>query len=220
MQAGASERQHDHQPDRGAEPECPKPEGEQLALWLRAAQKQHHGGQEHGVDRRKIQQIERDLRQVARRQTGCRALMTHALAIGSGLTDRLKAKRTDRRQHQDTKHRPTLADRLRGDDSLWPALVAGVAYSVPGAYYLAGLALLVKLNAGTTSDLLAVLGFNLVMFALLELPILGFTFAPDQTRALVGRLDHWLSAHGRTILVVAAGAIGLYLLIAGILDLK
>ncbi len=147
-------------------------------------------------------------------------LLAVAVAIGSGLTDRLKAKRTDRRQHQDTKHRPTLADRLRGDDSLWPALAAGVAYSVPGAYYLAGLALLVKLNAGTTSDLLAVLGFNLVMFALLELPILGFTFKPDQTRALVGRLDRWLSAHGRTILVVAAGAIGLYLLIAGILDLK
>lgn len=61
-------------------------------------------------------------------------LLAVAVAIGSGLTDRLKAKRTDRHQHQNTKHRPTLADRLRGDDSLWPALAAGVAYSVPGAY--------------------------------------------------------------------------------------
>ncbi len=99
-------------------------------------------------------------------------------------------------------------------------MAAGVAYSVPGAYYLAGLALLIKLNAGTRTDIIAVLAFNLVMFALLELPILGFTIAPNQTRALVVRLDHWLSAHSRTILVVAAGAIGLYLLIAGIHDLK
>lgn len=55
------------------------------------------------------------------------ALLAIAAAVGSGSTDRLKAKRNDRHQHQDTKHRPTLADRLRGDDSLWPALAAGVA---------------------------------------------------------------------------------------------
>jgi hypothetical protein len=41
--------------------------------------------------------------------------------------------------------------------------VAGAAYSVPGAYYLAGLALLIKLDAGTTTDIVAVLAFNLVM---------------------------------------------------------
>jgi hypothetical protein len=147
-------------------------------------------------------------------------LLAIAAAVGSGLTDRLKAKRNDRHQDQDTKHRPTLADRLRGDDSVWPALAAGIAYSVPGAYYLAGLALIIKLNAETTTNIIAIIAFNLVMFALLELPIIGFAFAPNQTRALVGRLEQWLNAHSRTILVVGASAIGLYLLIAGILDLK
>lgn len=148
------------------------------------------------------------------------ALLAIAAAVGSGLTDRLKSKRSNKDHEQDAKRRPSLADRLRGSDSLWPAFVAGVAYSVPGAYYLAGLALLIKLDAGTSTDIVAVVAFNLVMFALVELPLIGFVFAPDRTRALVGRLDHWLGRHSRTIVTVAAGAIGLYLLIAGLADLS
>ncbi len=148
-------------------------------------------------------------------------LLAIAAAVGSKLTDRLeKSKRSKGHDEQDAKRRPSLADRLRGSDSLWLAWLAGVAYSVPGAYYLAGLALLIKLDAGTTTDIIAVLAFNLVMFALVELPLVGFAFAPDRTRALVGRLDDWLGRHSRTIVTVAAGAIGLYLLIAGLADLS
>lgn len=98
--------------------------------------------------------------------------------------------------------------------------LAGAAYSVPGAYYLAGLALIVKLDAGTTSDIVTVLAFNLVMFALIEAPLIGFVVAPDRTRAFVGKLDNWLGHYSRTIVTVVAGAIGLYLLIAGLADLS
>ena len=148
------------------------------------------------------------------------ALLAIAAAAGSRLTDRLKSKRSKNHPRQDAKRRPSLADRIRGGDSLWPALVAGVAYGVPGAYYLAGLALLIKLDAGTTADIVSVVAFNLVMFALVELPLIGFVFAPDRTRALVGRLDGWLGRHSRTIVTIVAGAIGLYLLIAGLADLS
>jgi hypothetical protein len=146
-------------------------------------------------------------------------LLAIAAAVGSGLTDRLRSKRSKKHHDQDAKRRPSLTDRLRGSDSLWLAWLAGAAYSVPGAYYLAGLALLIKLDAGTTTDIIAVLAFNLVMFTLLELPILGFVFAPDRTRAFVGRLDNWLGRHSRTIVTVVSGAIGLYLLIAGLVEL-
>jgi Sap, sulfolipid-1-addressing protein len=147
-------------------------------------------------------------------------LLAIAVTVGSGLTDRLTSERKDRHHDQDVRRRPSLADRLRGSDSVKPAFLAGVAYGVPGAYYLAGLALLVKLDAGTAADIVAVLAFNLVMLALLELPIVGFAFAPDRTRALVSRLDGWLTRHRRAIVGVAAGAIGLYLLISGLVGLS
>ena len=39
-------------------------------------------------------------------------------------------------------------------------------------------------------------------------------------QALVGRLDHWTGRHNRIIVTVAAGATGLYLLIAGLANLS
>ena len=36
---------------------------------------------------------------------------------------------------------------------------------------------------------LAIVGFNLIMFAFLEIPLLGFLLAPERTRALTERLD-------------------------------
>ncbi|MBW8712301.1 MAG: GAP family protein, partial [Mycobacterium sp.] len=67
-----------------------------------------------------------------------------------------------RRRRDDAKRpqRQTLHERALGRDSLWVAWAAGALYSAPGAYYLAGLALLVKLDQPTATDLLAIVGFN------------------------------------------------------------
>jgi Sap-like sulfolipid-1-addressing protein len=126
-----------------------------------------------------------------------------------------------RRRHDDAKgrERPSLADRALGHDSIWIAWAAGALYSAPGAYYLAGLALLVKLDKPIATDAIAIVGFNLVMFALIELPLLGFVLAPERARSLTERLNHWMTRHKRTLIMVVAGAGGLYLLIAGLSDL-
>jgi hypothetical protein len=69
----------------------------------------------------------------------------------------------------------------------------------PGAYYLAGLALLIKLDARTTTtNIVAVLAFNLLMFALLALPLLGFLYAPNRTRSS----KSWTT--GRAVIAAAA----------------
>jgi len=57
------------------------------------------------------------------------------------------------------------------------------------------------------------------MFALLEIPLLGFLAAPDRTRDLTGRVNDWMTRHHRTILVSAAGALGLYLVVTATLTL-
>ena len=96
--------------------------------------------------------------------------------------------------------------------------MAGAASGVQGAYYLAGLALLIKLDARTTTtNIVAVLVFNLLMFALLAMPLLGLLYAPDRTRARSS--ESWTTGCA-VIAAVAAGTIGLYLLIAGFIDLS
>jgi Sap-like sulfolipid-1-addressing protein len=124
-----------------------------------------------------------------------------------------------RRRNQsadDRGHRPSLEERALGNDSLWIAWAAGALYSAPGAYYLAGLALLAKLNRPAPINVVAIVGFNLVMFAFIELPLLGFLFAPDKTRKLAQQLNRWMTRHKRTLVGVAAGGGGAYLLVSGL----
>ena len=116
--------------------------------------------------------------------------------------------------------RQSLPDRALGHDSLWIAWAAGALYSAPGAEYLAGLALLARLNASPAASVAAILGFNVVMFALIELPLIGLVLMPERTRSLTDKLNAWMTAHRQTLIVVVAGASGAYLLISGLSDLS
>ena len=53
--------------------------------------------------------------------------------------------------------------------------------TLPGASYLAGLDDIAKLNYSTTVTVLMVIGFNLVMLWLLEVPLISFLIAPEWT---------------------------------------
>ena len=124
-----------------------------------------------------------------------------------------------RQRDADRSGRQSLHDRALGQDSLWVAWSAGALYSAPGAYYLAGLALLAKQNASTATNVVVILGFNLIQFAPIELPLIGLVVVPDRARALTEKLNDWMTAHRRIVTVCLAGTIGAYLLISGIFDL-
>ncbi len=142
-----------------------------------------------------------------------------AVAEWSGRKVQWHPRRT-RKADADRMGRQSLHGRAVGRDSLWIAWAAGALYSAPGAYYLVGLALLAKQNVSTTTIVLVILGFNLIQFALIELPLLGLVLMPKRTRSLTERLNDWMTAHRRIVIVVLAGAIGAYLLISGASDLS
>ena len=139
-----------------------------------------------------------------------------AIAVAAGRRMQWHPRRTRNANHPP---RQSLADRALGHDSLWIAWAAGALYSAPGAEYLAGLALLAKLNAPAAASVAAILGFNVIMFALIELPLLGLVLMPDRTRSLTEKVNAWMTAHRQTLIVIVAGAGGTYLLISGLTDL-
>jgi Sap, sulfolipid-1-addressing protein len=145
-------------------------------------------------------------------------LLVVAVAVLAGRKVQWHPRRRDAKRPKRPK-RQSLSDRALGHDSLWITWAAGAVYSAPGAYYLAGLALLVKLDQPTATDVLAILGFNLVMFAFIELPLLGFLLAPDRARAITERFSAWMTRHKRPLIVGVAGLGGAYLLISGLSDL-
>jgi hypothetical protein len=123
-----------------------------------------------------------------------------------------------RRRTADHGRRPrqSLQERALGHDSLWIAWAAGALYSAPAPYYLAGLALLAKLGQPAPINVVAIVAFNVIMFAFIELPLIGFLVAPEKTRKLAQQLNHWMTRHKRTLVGVAAGAAGTYLLVSGL----
>jgi hypothetical protein len=145
-------------------------------------------------------------------------LLIVAVAVGSGRALQWHPRRTRKRQAD---HPPgqSLHERALGNDSLWIAWAAGAVYSAPGAYYIAGLALLARLNAPLSTNVLAIVGFNAIQFALIEIPLVALLVAPDRASPLTEKLSRWMTAHRRILIVIIAGAVGAYLLISGISDL-
>ena len=146
-------------------------------------------------------------------------LIPVAIAVLAGRRVQWRPRPHRRRRDADHPALQGLSDHALGNDSLWIAWAAGAVYSAPGAYYLAGLALLARLDAMAITDVLVVLGFNVIMFALIELPLIGFVSAPDRTRSLTENLHAWMEAHRRMVIACLTGVIGLYLLISGLSDL-
>ena len=54
---------------------------------------------------------------------------------------------------------------------------------------------------------------------LLELPLLGYVFAPDGTQDRVNRFKAWIGRKGRTVVVIGATVIGVFLIARGIVNL-
>jgi Sap, sulfolipid-1-addressing protein len=112
--------------------------------------------------------------------------------------------------------RPSLLDRARAADSPWMAWLAGVAWGTPGAFYLAALALIATSRDSLAGRIVTILVFNLVMFALVEVPLVAFLVAPDLTRARIQRSTEWTSAHRRVVVALVVGTLAVYALVKGL----
>ncbi|MGV0605768.1 GAP family protein [Mycolicibacterium sp. XJ1904] len=107
------------------------------------------------------------------------------------------------------------ARRVLEGRSLWTAGVAGLGIALPSVDYLAALALIVASGAATAIQLGALMLFNLVAFALVEIPLLCYLVAPDRTRAALSMLYDWLRSQGRRGIGALLAVIGCALLAVG-----
>lgn len=97
--------------------------------------------------------------------------------------------------------------------------VVGAILTLPGGSYLAGLSQIDKQHLSTPETVLTVIGFNLIMMVLLELPMLGFIVAPDWTPGAVERAKAYASRNGRRFAVIVLTVIGAALVIKGVIQL-
>jgi len=96
--------------------------------------------------------------------------------------------------------------------------VVGVLLSFPGASYLAALTEISRQSLSVVATVLTVIAVNVVMLALLELPLIGYSVAPDWTSATVERLKAWIARNGRRALAIGAAVIGIGLIVRGLIQ--
>jgi hypothetical protein len=142
-------------------------------------------------------------------------LLTLAIVLYTGRDDRFQQRRREKKAAKADKEPPRWQRELsKGSPRI--TFIIGALLTLPGASYLAGLHSIHELHYSTTATVLLVVGFNLVMLWLLEVPLVSFLVAPDWTPKAIERSKLWVGRHARTFAVRGLGAIGVLLLIKGI----
>jgi Sap, sulfolipid-1-addressing protein len=145
-------------------------------------------------------------------------LVVVAWVLWSGRGDEISERRRERKASKPDKGPPRWQREL-SKGSARTTFIVGALLTLPGGSYLAGLDRIHKLHYSTAVTVLVVIGFNLVMLWLLEVPLLCFAVAPDWTPGAVERAKAWIGRHARTVAIRGCGGIGTLLIIKGIVGL-
>jgi Sap, sulfolipid-1-addressing protein len=134
---------------------------------------------------------------------------------------RRRAKKAAKLKAKADAGKPTesLPLRLLGKGDPRVTFVVGAILSFPGVSYLTALDKIAKLNPGTVETVLLVVGFCLMQQLFLEVPLLGFVFAPERTKDTVTRFRVWMGHSGRSAAVIGAAVIGVILVARGLITL-
>ena len=142
-------------------------------------------------------------------------LLLVVLVLATGRDKPFEERRQVRREGKD----PPRWQRWmqKGDPKI--TFVIGVLLSFPGASYLVALDTLGKLHYSTLGTVLVVIGFCLVALVLIEVPLVAFRFAPEQTPLAIDRAKAWAGVHWRRIAIWGLAVIAAGLTIIGIAEL-
>ena len=150
------------------------------------------------------------------------ALGAIALAVSfvlyTGRHERLRERRRARKAAKPDKGPPRWQREL-SKGSARTTFVIGALLTLPGASYLAGLHQIHKLKYSTALTVLIVIGFNLVMLWLLEVPLASFLIAPEWTPRAIDRAKAWVSRHTHVFAVRGFAAVGALLILKGLIGL-
>ena len=141
-----------------------------------------------------------------------------AWVVWSGRQQRIRERRRARKAAKPDKGPPRWQRELNKGSARTTFLI-GMLLTLPGASYLAGLDDIHKLHYSTAVTVLLVIGFNLVMLWLLEVPLVSFVIAPDWTPRAIERAKAWVSRHTHTFAVRGLTLFGVLMIIKGIVGL-
>jgi hypothetical protein len=100
--------------------------------------------------------------------------------------------------------------------STWAAIAAGVVLGAPSPFTLGAVGVMVRNGYLLPTQLLLVLGFSLVTYLVVEVPIVSYAIRPEATSARVEAFSTWLGANKIQAVAAVAAIVGVLLIIKGL----
>jgi Sap, sulfolipid-1-addressing protein len=149
-------------------------------------------------------------------------LLLVAYVLSSGHDQRLKERRKQKRLEktegdEQAEKGPSKVEQLLGRGSARVTFALGVVLTLPSVSYLAALRDLQKLGYGTVGEILVVIGYNVMLLILLEVPLVGYFVEPERTVVEVQRFRAWLTRSGRRMAIYGAAGLGALLIARGVI---
>jgi hypothetical protein len=141
---------------------------------------------------------------------GALALLV-AAALAAHADDRLR-----RRRPAPPAGRESRSQRVLAGGSTPLAFATGLALNLPGAAYLIALKDIAAGDHPASVDVVLVVSFNLIMFLLAEIPLVGLLVAPERTGLLMDTLSSRLAANYRRIAIAVSASLGVFLIARGV----
>lgn len=100
------------------------------------------------------------------------------------------------------------------------AFVLGIIlYVLPSPIYIGAVKAIADANLSTSGELAALVGVVAVMLWMVELPMLMLLVVPDRAASTLESVNLWFARNGRSLAIVAALAVGVYLIVKGLVQL-
>jgi hypothetical protein len=112
------------------------------------------------------------------------------------------------------------AQRVLAQPRLGLAMLVGALIGIPGAAYLTALHNLVTGKSSTATQVVAVVVFVLIEFALIIIPFVFLELRPEATKAALKHAQDWLLAHARQLMACTGLILGAYLAVSGLIRLS
>jgi hypothetical protein len=150
---------------------------------------------------------------------GLALLLAVALATRADarLAERRKGRSSEAVEPSTEKGEPVM-QRILARESTPLVFLVALVMNLPSAAYLVALKDITAAHHQTGTTFVLVVAFNLIMFLLAEIPLIGLIVKPQRTEEAVLRLNGWFSENGRRIAIVLCVVLGAFLTIRGIIN--
>jgi Sap, sulfolipid-1-addressing protein len=94
-----------------------------------------------------------------------------------------------------------------------------ILYVVPSPIFAGAVKAIAETNVSAGQELAYLAQMLVIMLWLIELPMLMLIAFPTHSVGALERVNAWFATHGRRLLILASGGLGIYLIIVGVAEL-